>query len=115
MNNKIPILSQEEEELIEKHLEFYQSLLTKKRMPTTKAQEHFVAVCSQRAKAETPHELAVAKYLRIKAIEKETGAKKVEAIPEYEEGFPRPDWSKNDDWKKMRAGNYADLKKRQRE
>jgi hypothetical protein len=36
-------------------------------------------------------------------------------IPEYEEGTPRPGWANNSDWKKMRSGQYSDMKKRQRD
>jgi hypothetical protein len=35
-------------------------------------------------------------------------------IPEYEEGTPRPGWASDSDWKKMRSGQYSDMKKRQR-
>jgi uncharacterized protein YifE (UPF0438 family) len=36
-------------------------------------------------------------------------------IPEYEEGYPKPSWFTNEDWKRMRRQNYADMKKHHRE
>jgi hypothetical protein len=71
-------------------------------------------MCEGRAKAETEHEMAYAKYTRGAALEKEANKKTEEGIPEYGEGLPRPDWSNDRDWKKRRAGNYRDMKKRQR-
>jgi uncharacterized protein YifE (UPF0438 family) len=36
-------------------------------------------------------------------------------ISEYEEGSPKPGWFTDDDWKKMRKQDYADMKKHHRE
>jgi uncharacterized protein YifE (UPF0438 family) len=36
-------------------------------------------------------------------------------IPEYEEGYPKPDWFTDEDWKKMRRQDYADMKKHHRD
>ena len=36
-------------------------------------------------------------------------------IPEYEEGYPKPGWFTDDDWKKMRGQDYADMKKHHRD
>ena len=36
-------------------------------------------------------------------------------IPEYEEGCPKPGWFTDDDWKKMRSQDYADMKKHHRD
>jgi hypothetical protein len=36
-------------------------------------------------------------------------------ISEYEEGSPKPGWFTDDDWKKMRGQDYADMKKHHRD
>jgi hypothetical protein len=36
-------------------------------------------------------------------------------IPEYEEGYPKPGWCNDEDWKQMKKGDYADMKKHHRE
>ena len=36
-------------------------------------------------------------------------------ISEYEEGYPKPGWFTDEDWKKMRSQDYADMKKHHRE
>jgi len=36
-------------------------------------------------------------------------------IPEHEEGTPKPGWFTDDDWKRMRSRDYADMKNRQKE
>lgn len=106
-------LTDYERELIDKHLSFYRALATGKRKPTTGAQKHFVAMCEGRAKAETVHEFAYVKYMRIQRAYEEKEYSR--GIPEYEEGLPRQGWCTDNDWKKMRTGNYADMKKRQRD
>src|SRR2546426_10972873 len=55
-------LSPDEAALIERHLDFYRSLDTGRRSPTSSAQHHFVAVCRCQAKAATLHEVAYVKY-----------------------------------------------------
>ena len=37
------------------------------------------------------------------------------SIPDYEEGFPRPGWFTDEDWKKMRSQEYAAMKKNHKE
>ena len=57
--DKPPIkFTDEDRALLSKHKDFYTSLSTGWREPTTKAQAHFVEVCKKRVKAETPHEIA---------------------------------------------------------
>jgi uncharacterized protein YifE (UPF0438 family) len=59
-------LSEEERTLLRRYLWFYRSLESGRRVPTTEAQRDFVAVCSGLAAAETPHEMAYAKYMRLR-------------------------------------------------
>ncbi|MBI4609406.1 MAG: DUF413 domain-containing protein [Candidatus Rokubacteria bacterium] len=110
-------LTEEETELLQKHLEFYQSLESGRRTPKTEAQKHFVAVCQGRARAETPHEMAYAKYMRLRAAERrrELSAHDDRGIPEYEEGYPRPGWFTDEDWKKLKSRDYAELQLRNRD
>lgn len=93
MNVEIYQLTESEEALIDKHLTFYRELTTGKRQPTTEAQKHFAIVFQGRAKAETEHEIAYAKYLRLEALKRDAESRMSEGIPKYEEGFPRPGWS----------------------
>ena len=55
-------LSPREKSLIKKHLQFYLSLENGTRQPTTAAQQHFAAVCRERAVPETEHEWAFVKW-----------------------------------------------------
>ena len=59
-------LSGEERALLQRYLPFYRALETGRRTPLTRAQEHFVAVCEGRETAETQHELAYVKYMRLR-------------------------------------------------
>jgi very-short-patch-repair endonuclease/uncharacterized protein YifE (UPF0438 family) len=114
METPITELTEPEKRLIEKHLLFYRALAIGKHKPTTEAQQHFVAMCEGRVKAETEHEIAYVKYMRIQRAYKDSKSAKKEGIPEYEEGLPRPGWSTDDDLKKKRSGNYAEMKKGRR-
>jgi len=108
-------LTDGEGKLLRRYLEFYRSLETGRRAPATDAQKRFVAVCQGQAKAETPHEIAYAKYMRLRAAErrrKNQDARDERGIPEYEEGYPRPGWFTDEDWRKLRAHDYADLTQR---
>lgn len=114
MSVKIYQLTEREERLIDKHLTFYCQLAAGKRQPTTEAQKHFILVSQGRACAETEHEIAYAKYIRIEVQDREAKRKTTDGIPKYEEGFPRAGWSDERDWKQMERGDYADMKKRGR-
>lgn len=111
-------LTEEEKKLLQKHLEFYRSLESGRRPPKTEAQKHFVAVCTGQARAETPHEIAYAKYMRLRAAERRhqsRSARDKRGILEYEEGYPRPGWFPDEDWRKLKSRDYADLTQRNRE
>jgi uncharacterized protein YifE (UPF0438 family) len=95
-----PQLTSREEELLKKYHEFYRALDTGTRKPRTEAQTHFMAVCRGHEKAQTEHERAYAKYKRIRATERREQyeyRRAKEGIPEYEDGYPRPDWFTDDD------------------
>jgi len=84
-------LTQKEKVLLQKHYEFYRSLETGLRKSATDAQAHFVAVCRGHAKAKTEHEIAYAKYIRIRAVreqEKRALAKAHPSAPLHEEEYP---------------------------
>ncbi len=55
-------LSVKERNLIKSHLEFYRSLDNGERIPSTKKQRHFVAVCHGKSAPETEHEWAYMNY-----------------------------------------------------
>jgi uncharacterized protein YifE (UPF0438 family) len=108
-------LTEEEKKLLQKSLELYQSLESGRFTPTTDAQKHFMAVCQGQARAETPDEIAYAKYMRLRAAERRRErerARDKRGIPEYEEGYPRPGWFTDEDWKKLKARDYADVRQR---
>jgi uncharacterized protein YifE (UPF0438 family) len=112
-----PNFTQQEKVLLYKYFEFYRALETGKRKPNTAAQRHFVAVCQGRASAETVHEKAYAKYMRLRAMQRrkqydETAAQ--QDIPEYEEGYPRPGWFTDEDWKKKRGQDFAEMNQRRK-
>lgn len=117
MADPVVNLTFDEQQLLDKHLSFYEDLETGQRNPETEAQEHFVEVCQGRAKASNDHELAYVKYMRLRAKsrrEQEEQQDSSNSIPEYEEGLPKPGWFTDEDWKKMRKGDYADMKSRSR-
>ena len=198
-SRNIIVLGPHEKELINKYLQFYESLDQGTRIADTDAQMDFIAVCRKEKKPTTEHEIAYSKYIGIYTSETETEtaithekllaiqdslndnqirpqhnskeelkkhnnknrkecSKKnvnkkdikigiVEAIqepiderqillndaikrsmnydssisalvnsnrspiPDYEEGYPRPGWFTDEDWKKMRSQDYAAMKK----
>jgi uncharacterized protein YifE (UPF0438 family) len=84
-------LTQKEKVLLQKHYEFYRALETGTHRPVTEAQAHFVAVCRGHAKARTEHEIAYAKYLRIRAVReqgKREMAKARASVPMHDEEYP---------------------------
>ena len=58
-------LSQKENELIRKHLKFYQDLDNYNRRATTDEQKRFMRVCRGIERPETNHEIAYMKYRRL--------------------------------------------------
>ncbi len=111
-------LTQQEKVLLHKYFEFYRALEKGTRKPSTAAQKHFVAVCQGRAKAETLHEKTYAKYMKIRAAQRRKHLEKKAAqteISEYEEGYPRPHWFTDEDWKKVRSQDFTDMRRRHRE
>lgn len=117
MDDSAANLTPEEQQLLNKHLSFYEELETGQRKPKTEAQSHFVKVCQGRAKASSNHELAYVKYMKLRAKsrqEQEGQRESSHSIPEYEEGLPKPGWFTDEDWTKMRKRDYADMKSRSR-
>jgi uncharacterized protein YifE (UPF0438 family) len=109
------VFTDEERALLKKYGNFYQSLDSGKIKPTTEAQHHFFSVCRWQAAAETEHEKVWTKHKRLESYEQQKRYNKKESesgIPEYEEGTPRPGWFTDEDWEKMRAADYADMKSR---
>ncbi|MEX2214210.1 MAG: DUF413 domain-containing protein [Phycisphaeraceae bacterium] len=58
-------LNAEERVLLRAHYEFYRSLDSGSRQPTTRAQEHFVSVCSGTATPTTKHERTYLNFKRL--------------------------------------------------
>jgi uncharacterized protein YifE (UPF0438 family) len=99
-------LSAEEEALLHRHMTFYRSLETGQRRPATEAQEHFARVTHGLAAAETIHELAYVKHMRLRAIQRELERQNQER--ECEEA-PSPEWFSREDWYKLRGRQRNDI------
>lgn len=109
-------LTEKEKELLQRYYRFYRELETGTHVPTTEAQEHFVAICRGLTSVKTEHERAYAKYMRKRAAEEKKRREAAEGeLPDYEEGYPNADWFTDADWKKLRSREYADMKRRHRE
>lgn len=65
-NGPVLALTDEDRSLLQRYLPFYRALETGQRLPATEAQDHFVAVCEGREKANTQHEVAYVKYMRLR-------------------------------------------------
>ncbi|MCI0691372.1 DUF413 domain-containing protein [candidate division KSB1 bacterium] len=106
MSESRPGFTPQEKVLLYRYYEFYRSLETGKRRPSTAAQKHFVAVCQGRAKAETLHEKAYAKYMQLR-VTRQTQSQEEAAAQEdfldYDEESSRP----RDDLNKLRRPNFA--------
>jgi very-short-patch-repair endonuclease len=59
------VLTKRESFLIKRFLEFYKSLATGERTPSTAKQKHFVEVCKGKTKPETEHEIAFVKFIKM--------------------------------------------------
>lgn len=95
-------LTPEEMSLITLHLDFYRSLETEQRAPTTEAQRPFVAVCQCQAKADSVHEVVYLKYKMLAARQRLEVQSEQQGIDEFAEGAPSPGWFTDEDWKRMR-------------
>jgi len=73
-------LTRDEILLIKKHFRFCGALATREREPQTDSQRHFAAMYEGRCIAETEHELAYVKHMRLLAGERE-GEDGGEGIP----------------------------------
>jgi hypothetical protein len=79
-------------------MRFYRALETGQRKPTTKAQQHFVDVTLGHAPAETIHEKAYVKHMRLRTARRE--ATRTETIHNPEDG-PTADWFSREDWYRL--------------
>jgi len=100
-------LTPQEEALLERHMDFYRSLETGQRKPTTEAQEHFVRVSRALAAAETIHELAYVKHMSLRAAQR--AAKRAESEHDSEDG-PKAEWFSREDWYKLRGRQRGDMR-----
>jgi uncharacterized protein YifE (UPF0438 family) len=80
-------------------MKFYRALETGKIKPTTPAQERFVRMTRGQAGAETIHEKAYAKHMRLRALQRPAASKEE---PHDPEDGPTDEWFTRDDWKKLR-------------
>ncbi len=106
MSESRPGFTPQEKVLLYRYYEFYRALETGKRKPGTAAQKHFVAVCQGRAKAETLHEKAYAKYMQLRVTrqqQSQEGAATQENFLDYAEAPS----STRDDSSKLRRPNFA--------
>lgn len=98
-------LTDEEQALLDRYLDFYEELASGERLPDTEAQKHFVKVTRGKAGADTPHELAYAKYMRQRALDREAQRQRVSQRRESE---PPPEWFSREDHGKLRGRQFAD-------
>ena len=104
-------LSAEEQELLEVHMDFYRALETGQRRPTTPAQEHFVRVTQGRAVAETTHERAYVKHMRLRAEQREANRRASSQPHPYDAAdAPTSEWFSRDDWRKSRGRQRNDMR-----
>jgi uncharacterized protein YifE (UPF0438 family) len=96
----------QEKVLLYRYYEFYRALETGKRKPSTAAQKHSVAVCEGRAKAETLHEKAYAKYMQLRVTRQQQPQEEAAAQEDFldcaEASSPT-----RDDSNKLRRPNFA--------
>lgn len=91
-------LTESESRLLDQYMDFYVALDKGMHQPTTDAQRHFVLVCQGRARAETEHELAYAKFRQLAAAERlqlldaHEKARRSQTS-DIQEGYPDPSWS----------------------
>lgn len=98
-------MSPEEEGLLRKHMTFYRDLETGRRRPRSPAQQHFVLVTLGRAAAETLHEKAYVKHMRLRAQQREAGGEK--SVRDPADG-PTPEWFTRESWYALRRGYRKD-------
>jgi uncharacterized protein YifE (UPF0438 family) len=96
----------QEKVLLYRYYEFYRALETGKRQPSTAAQKHFVAVCQGRAKAETLHEKAYAKYMQLR-VTQQTPSQEEAAAQEDFLDYAEGSSPARDDSNKLRRPNFA--------
>lgn len=91
-------LTAEERALLKKYLRFYLALAKGLRSPATAAQKHFVDATLGRVPAETPHERAYLKHVRLQKQNQTSGP-----IRDPEIDGPTDGWFTRDDWRKSRG------------
>lgn len=105
-------------ELLENHLPFYINLDKGNRQPVTEAQKRFVRVCRKEIEAVTEHEVAYMAYRDARESEDrmrlmtERVSDHHTNIPEFEEGTPRPGWTDESSWRRMKQQDREDWYKR---
>jgi uncharacterized protein YifE (UPF0438 family) len=86
---------------------------SEKSFQNTLAQYSYAIKSDQQIKTEilekAKNRSGLAEYYEMKMSERQS------EIPEYEEGYPKPDWFTDEDWKKMKRQDYADMKKHHRD
>lgn len=100
-------LTPQEEALLEKYINFYLDLEAGRRKPTTDAQEHFVKFSRGLAAAETIHELAFAKHMRLRAASR--AARRSESGDDLS-AEPMAEWFSREDWYKLRGRQRNDTR-----
>lgn len=96
----------QEKVLLYRYYEFYRALETGKRKPSTAAQKHFVAVCQGRAKAETLHEKAYAKYMQLRVTRPTQSPEEAAAQEDFLDYAETPSPTR-DDSNRLRRPNFA--------
>jgi uncharacterized protein YifE (UPF0438 family) len=114
MSESRPGFTPQEKVLLYRYYEFYRALETGKRKPSTAAQKHFAAVCQGRAKAETLHEKAYAKYMQLRVTrqaQSQEEAAAQEDFLDYKDESSHP----QDNLNKLRRPNFASKHRQHRQ
>lgn len=100
-------LTPQEEDLLRRHMEFYRALETGRRKPVTEAQKHFVNVTIGHAAAETVHEIAYVKHMRLRAVHREAADTQTSHDPA---DGPTEGWFSREDWYRLRGRQRSDMR-----
>lgn len=102
-----------DESLLNRNIKIYSGLESGKIKPRNKCEENFVLGCKGILVEKSRHLYVYVKHKR-QLYEQKKMNRKSEGISEYEEGHPTPQWFTDDDWRKLRSGDYSDMKRRGR-
>ena len=74
------VLTDHDQQLLDRYLRFYRSLISGKRVAQTAAQVHFVEAFHGRVAPETDHEIAFMKFIRIELAKREAESERAAVL-----------------------------------